>query len=80
MRQPAMIQRLLGHSGRDPGCDACFEAMDEYAELRAGGEDAAGRLPEVAAHLRDCAACREDVDGLEALLRDERRPAPDAAG
>ncbi len=78
MKQRATIQRLLGHSGRDPGCDACFEVMDEYAELRAGGEDAAGRLPEVAAHLRDCAACREDLDGLEALLRGERPAAPDA--
>lgn len=69
MRHAAIIQRLLGHPGRDPGCDAVFELMDEYAELRAGGEDAARRLPEVAAHLRDCTACREDVEGLEALLR-----------
>jgi hypothetical protein len=36
----------------------------------ATGQDIARRFPEVAAHLRDCAACREDIEGLRAYLQD----------
>ena len=59
---------LLGHPGPDPGCEACFAVMDEVAEAEAAGEDVAERFPAVAAHVRDCAACREDLAGLLASL------------
>jgi hypothetical protein len=62
------LQNLLGRPGTDPGCDACFDVMDEVAEAQAHGEDTVRRFPEFAAHLRDCAACREDFDGLRAQL------------
>jgi hypothetical protein len=42
--------------------------MDEVAEAQAAGEDIHQRFPEVAAHVRDCADCREDLEGLRANL------------
>ena len=65
--------RLLGRS-RDPGCDACFEVLDQYAEALAGGGNAAAQFPEVVAHLAGCDACHEDAEGLIAMLRLERPP------
>lgn len=61
--------RLLGGGFRDPGCEACFEVLDEYAEALQRGADAAELYPEVVAHLANCAACREDTEGLLAVLR-----------
>lgn len=61
--------RLLGSGFRDPGCEACFEVLDQYAEALVQGGDAARRFPEVVAHLADCDACREDAEGLIAALR-----------
>jgi hypothetical protein len=62
-------ERLLGTDARDPGCDACFEVLDQYADALLGGEDADARFPDMAPHLRQCEACREDTDGLLAALR-----------
>jgi hypothetical protein len=62
------LDDLLGHAGHDIGCDACLDAMDEAAEACAAGEDVARRFPEVAGHLRDCPACREDFEGLAAQV------------
>lgn len=73
MTDPERVRDMLGHSASDHGCDACFEVMDEVAEAQAAGEDISRRFPEVAAHVRDCAACREDLEGLRAHLEDEAR-------
>jgi hypothetical protein len=62
-------EHLLGTDARDPGCDACFEVLDQYADALLRGEDADARFPDVATHLRQCEACREDTDGLLAALR-----------
>ena len=60
---------LLGRPGPGPGCDACVGVMDEVAEAQASGDDQwARRFPEVPTHLRNCTACREDVDGLRTAL------------
>jgi hypothetical protein len=78
MTDPRSLLHLLGHDGHDghdPGCDAAFAVMDEYAEAGAAGRDAAAEHPGVARHLRDCAACREDVEGLRRLLEDPPPPA-----
>ena len=61
--------RLLGSGFRDPGCEACFEVLDEFAEAVLRGEDVAKLYPEVVAHVANCAACREDTEGLLAALR-----------
>ena len=67
--------RLLGDRLRDPGCDACFEVLEQYVEAAIKGEDLRRRFPEVVAHVESCAACREDTEGLLAIIRLE--PPPD---
>ena len=64
--------RLLGDAGRDPGCDACFELLDQYAEAVLAGTDVARLYPGVLAHVASCAACREDTEGMLEVLRRER--------
>ena len=72
-----LLNRLLGRGERDPGCEACFEVLDQYAEAVLRGEDAARLFPQVAAHLAGCPACREDTEGMLAALR--AAPPPDDA-
>ena len=63
------LRRLLGNARRDLGCDAGFDVLDRYAEAQLRGDDVARAFPEIVAHLENCAACREDVEGLLAALR-----------
>jgi hypothetical protein len=72
----SLVNRLLGAGERDPGCEACFEALDAYAEAVLRGADADRLFPEVIAHLTGGAACREDAEGLLAALRSERPDEP----
>ncbi len=64
-----LMQRLMGTNARDPGCEACFEILDQYVDAVLHGQDAASLFPEVTAHLQNCDACREDTEGLIAVLR-----------
>ena len=65
------LERLLGPTGPDIGCDECFERLDEYVELELGGLDADARIPGMRAHLEGCPACREDHESLRALVTRE---------
>jgi hypothetical protein len=62
------LERLLGPTGPDIGCDGCFERLDEYVELELRGEDANARIPGMREHLAGCPACREEHESLRALL------------
>jgi hypothetical protein len=62
------IERMLGPSGPELGCDECFDLLDEYVELELGGEDADAHVAGMHAHLEGCPACREEHDSLRALL------------
>jgi hypothetical protein len=62
------LERLLGPSGPELGCEECFERLDEYVELELEGRDADARIPGMRAHLEGCGACREEHDSLRALL------------
>jgi len=64
-----LLNRLLGSGERDPGCEACFELLDQYAEAALRGENAEAQFPQLAAHLAGCPACREDTEGMIAALR-----------
>lgn len=66
------LERLLGPSGPEVGCDECFELLDRYVELELAGEDAMARIPGFRAHLDGCSACREEHDSLLALVAPER--------
>ena len=62
------LERLLGPTGPDIGCDECFERLDEYVELELAGRDAEAAVPGMRAHLDGCPACREEHESLRALL------------
>jgi hypothetical protein len=63
------LRKLLGNARRDPGCEAGFEVMHRYAEALLRGENVQLAFPEVVAHLENCTACHEDVEGLLAAVR-----------
>ena len=63
------LDRLLDVDPRDAGCDHAMAVLHLYAELVAQGGDAAAAHPAVAAHLRSCGPCFDDLEGLLALIR-----------
>ncbi len=70
-----MLARLLGPNGPELSCEACFEELDRYVELKLSGEAGEHLVPGMRAHLAGCPACREEHASLLALAgRDE----PDA--
>ncbi len=66
-----MLSGLLGPAGAELSCDACFEQLDVYVELRLAGADADQRVPGMRAHLDGCPACHEDYESLVAFLSGE---------
>ena len=69
-----LLGRLLGPGEPELGCDECFAHLDRYVDLEAGGGDADGAVPGMAAHLRGCPACREEHESLRALVAARSRP------
>lgn len=72
----AAFERFLSTDPADVGCEQATEILAVYADLVAGGQDAARRYPGVAAHLGACGPCDEDYHGLLAAITDsaqERR-------
>ena len=70
------LNRLLGNTERDPGCDAGLDFIDEYCELVDRGDPVPNRFNEFVTHLANCTACREDTEALLAAIRelDTQRP------
>jgi hypothetical protein len=64
------LDELLATDPDDAGCDGTFGLLDLYVEAQLSGQDVERRFRGVAAHLRDCAPCREDYAGLLAAARD----------
>jgi hypothetical protein len=64
------FERFLRTEHSDVGCGGAMEVMDIYAELAVADRPAAERrYPGVAAHLRACDPCSEDLEGLMAVIR-----------
>jgi len=63
-----MIERLVGPTDPELGCEECFELLDAYVELELAGVAADAEMPLMRAHLQGCSACRDDHDSLLALL------------
>jgi predicted anti-sigma-YlaC factor YlaD len=68
------LDKLLGADGADPGCDAAGELMDAYCEAVSSGEPLSARFEEFVRHMHNCTACREDIEGLLAMLREQEEP------
>ena len=64
-----LIDRMLGPAEPEVSCEECFELLDRYVDLEAGGADADVRIPGMRAHLQGCPACREDHDSLLELVK-----------
>ena len=70
MNSTAELDRFLQTDPRDAGCATAMELLHVYAELAAADPPAAERrYPQVAAHLRSCGPCAEDLEGLLAAIR-----------
>jgi hypothetical protein len=67
-----LLQRLLGPSGPELGCEQCFEELDRYVELELAGADADAAIPGMRAHLQGCAACNEEHASLRGLAGSDR--------
>jgi hypothetical protein len=72
------LERFLRTDPRDGGCEQAIELLHVYADLVAAGAPADARFPEVAAHLRACGPCAEDLEALLAAVapRGSDDPAP----
>jgi hypothetical protein len=66
------VERMLGPTGPELGCDECFAELDRYVELEVAGADADAAVPGLGAHLAGCPACREEHESLLALVRGEQ--------
>jgi hypothetical protein len=63
------VERMLGPTGPELGCDECFAELDRYVDLEVAGVDADAAVPGLRAHLAGCPACREEHESLLALVR-----------
>jgi hypothetical protein len=78
-RHDPALERLLGPTGYEIGCEECFAKLDEYVELEVGGADADERIPGMRAHLHGCPACESScprTSALSALGRISARHGP----
>ncbi len=70
-----IVAALLGPGEPEVTCEACFEQLDRYVELKLAGAGADDAVPGMRAHLIGCPACRDDYDSLLALLKSGDGPA-----
>jgi hypothetical protein len=72
------LDAFLRTDPADIGCDQALAMLQLYAQLVADGGDAEDRFPGVAAHLRACGPCADDLDGLLTAVRatSDRRATP----
>jgi hypothetical protein len=64
------LDRFLRTDPRDAGCDRAWEVLHVYADLAAADpRGAERRYPEVAAHLRSCGPCAQDLEGMLAAIK-----------
>jgi hypothetical protein len=69
MTNPGGLDRFLSPDPRDVGCGETLQMLDVYVDLLRSGADPEERFPGIAAHLRDCHPCRQDLQGLAAAAR-----------
>jgi hypothetical protein len=69
------LNRLLGPTGYEVGCDECFERLDEFVDLEAAGADPDATIPGLRAHLEGCPTCCDEHDALYELVTGSRPPA-----
>jgi hypothetical protein len=71
------LDDLLRSVDGDAGCAAGEAILDAYVDLELAGQDPSGAFPGTAIHLRSCAGCRADHDGLLEAAREFGDVRPD---
>ena len=66
----AALDRFLTLDPVDAGCAQTIELLHAYAELITTGEDPERSYPGLAAHLRSCAPCADDLGGVVITVRE----------
>jgi hypothetical protein len=69
MSPPVDLNAFLNTDPKDVGCARAMEVLHAYADMAAAGQAAHESFPEVAAHLRACGPCAEDLDALVDAVR-----------
>ncbi|HEX3616938.1 MAG TPA: hypothetical protein VHU61_10390 [Solirubrobacteraceae bacterium] len=64
MTGPESLGRFLEIDPADVGCGDTFRLLAAYVDRQLECGDAEARYPGVAAHLRVCGPCSEDLRGL----------------
>ena len=73
MSDPGRLDSFLGPEPIDSGCAETLRLLDVYVDLLVAGHDPEARFPGLAAHLRNCPPCHEDLRGLLAAVAADRR-------
>lgn len=67
-----LIRRnVFGTREDELACGECFARIDQFAEMKLKGLDAAAALPLVEDHLQRCRECQEEFTLLLKVLRSE---------
>lgn len=74
MKKWPELERFLTTDASDVGCEEAMAVLHVYAEIVASGQDPEKSHPGVAAHLRACGPCAEDLSGLLEALRTDLDP------
>jgi hypothetical protein len=62
------LEQFLTTDPEDVGCDETMRMLAAYVEVKLAGVDPEERYPGIAAHLRSCSPCSEDMRGLIAAV------------
>jgi hypothetical protein len=62
------LDRFLRTDPDDAGCDETRRLLHTYVEEMLHGTSPALRYPALAAHLRDCSPCADELEGLLAAV------------
>ncbi len=69
MTPPGNLDSFLSPDPIDPGCGETLRHLDVYVDVLLEGGRPELRFPGIAAHLRGCGPCRQDLEGLIAAAR-----------
>lgn len=65
-----VLDRFLLTDPADVGCGQALAMLHAYAELATAGEDPEAHYPGITVHLRTCAPCDDDYQGLLLTVRE----------
>jgi hypothetical protein len=64
------LEQFLRTDPNDAGCAQAVATLHVYAEIAASGADPEASYPGISAHLRACAPCFDDAEGLLLTVRE----------